>query len=65
MDTLGHLLALVVTPANAQDRAQVAERTFSWLGRSRRLSKDYERLPASGEAVRYVVGSRLLLARLN
>ncbi|MCA1683861.1 MAG: IS5 family transposase, partial [Actinobacteria bacterium] len=25
VDTLGHLLALVVTPANAQDRAQVAE----------------------------------------
>ena len=24
IDTLGHLLALVVTPANAQDRAQVA-----------------------------------------
>ena len=24
MDTLGHLLALVVTPANARDRAQVA-----------------------------------------
>ena len=25
MDTLGHLLALVATPADAQDRAQVAE----------------------------------------
>ena len=25
METLGHLLALVVTPANAQDRRQVAE----------------------------------------
>ena len=25
VDTLGHLLALVVTPANAQDRAQVAQ----------------------------------------
>lgn len=25
VDTLGHLLALVVTPANAQDREQVAE----------------------------------------
>jgi transposase len=27
VDTLGHLLALVVTPANAQDRAQVAALT--------------------------------------
>ena len=25
VDTLGHLLALHVTPANEQDRAQVAE----------------------------------------
>jgi len=25
VDTLGHLLALLVTPANEQDRAQVAE----------------------------------------
>ena len=29
----------------------VVERTFAWLGRSRRLSKDYEREPASSEAM--------------
>jgi putative transposase len=45
-------------------RRWVVERTISWLGRSRRLSKDDERLPASSEAVVYVVGIRLLLARL-
>lgn len=104
IDTLGHLLAASVTPANEQERAQVAhlceavqavtgetvevafvdqgytgeaaadaaadqgielrvvkhhetkkgfvllprrwvvERTFAWLGRSRRLARDYERL---------------------
>ena len=105
VDTLGHLLALHVTPANAQDRAQAAqlaeqvqaatgdemevafvdqaytgeqvatdaaahdmrlevvklpqakrgfvllprsfvvERSFAWMARFRRLSRDYERLP--------------------
>ncbi len=25
----------------------IVERTFGWLGRNRRLSKDYERLPSS------------------
>src|SRR6266545_3854438 len=29
VDTLGHLLALKVTPANEQDRAQVAELTLA------------------------------------
>ena len=42
----------------------VLERTISWLGRARRLSKDYERLPASSEALIYVTSIRLLLARL-
>ena len=28
----------------------IVERTFGWLGRYRRLSKDYERNPASSEA---------------
>jgi transposase len=29
----------------------VVERIFAWLGRCRRLSKDYEFLPATSEAV--------------
>jgi putative transposase len=42
----------------------IVERTFSWLGRQRRLSKDYERLTSTEEAWIYLVGIRLLLARL-
>ena len=42
----------------------MGERTFSWLGRQRRLSKDYEYLPSPSEAWIYLVGIRLLLARL-
>jgi putative transposase len=40
------------------------ERTFAWLSLSRRLSKDYERLPEAGEAMMYGVMSRLMLRRL-
>jgi transposase len=40
----------------------VVERTFSWLGRSRRLSKDYERKPRMAEAFIFVSMVRLLLA---
>ena len=32
----------------------VVERTFGWLGRYRRLSKDYEHNPASSEAWIYI-----------
>ena len=46
-------------------RRWVVERTFSWLGRHRRLSKDYERFASTAEAFVYLVGIRLLLARLT
>lgn len=45
-------------------RRWVVERTFAWLGRSRRLSKDYEYLPGSAEAWLYLAMIRLMLARL-
>ena len=45
-------------------RRWVVERTFAWLGQSRRLSKDYERLPAASEAMIYGAMSRLMLRRL-
>jgi putative transposase len=42
----------------------IVERTFAWLGQNRRLSKDYERLPESGEAFIYAAMSRLMARRL-
>ena len=124
VDTLGHLLALVVTPANEQERAQVAalsgqvqeatqrhvelawvdsgytgpepaaaaaehgiklevvklaeakrgfvllprrwvvERSFAWLARFRRLSRDYERLPSTLVGLHWLAFSSLLLSNL-
>jgi transposase len=121
VDTLGHLLAMVVTPANEQERAQVAalaqevqivcnqavelayvdqgytgekaaeaaqqhkiqlevvkhteakrgflllprrwvvERTFGWLGRFRRLARDYERLAITLKAWHWIAALTLLL----
>ena len=42
----------------------VVERTFSWLGQNRRMSKDYERLPESSEAFVYAAMTRLMARRL-
>jgi putative transposase len=42
----------------------IVERTFSWLGQNRRMSKDYERLPESSEAFIYAAMSRLMARRL-
>ncbi len=120
VDTLGHLLAMVVTPANEQERAQVAalaqqvqevtdqhvdvafvdqgytgedaaqehgialevvklpeakrgfvllprrwvaERSFAWAARFRRLAKDYERLPETLIGLHFVAFVCLLLHR--
>jgi putative transposase len=45
-------------------RRWVVERTFAWLGRSRRLSKDYERRTESSECMVQVSSIHLLLKRL-
>lgn len=42
----------------------VVERTFAWLGRSRRLSKDYERKTESSEAMVRISAISSLLRRL-
>jgi len=46
-------------------RRWVVERTFGWIGRYRRMSKDYEMLPASSEAMVYVVMINVMLHRLR
>ena len=43
----------------------VVERTFAWLGRYRRNSRDYEKLPQTSEAMLKVSGIQLLLQRLR
>ena len=125
VDTLGNLLAVLVTPANEQERAQVAvlatqlqkvtgnrvevafvdqgytgddaaqqgkdqgiqlevvkhtqakrgfvllprrwvvERTFGWLGRFRRLARDYERLAQTLAGWHWLASLMLLLAKIG
>jgi len=48
-----------------QPRRWVVERTYGWLSRSRRLSKDYERKVQTSETLIQVAMIRLLLARLG
>ncbi len=42
----------------------IGERTFGWLTRYRRLSKDYEHLPETGEAMIYVAMTHLMVRRI-
>ena len=43
----------------------IVERTFAWLGRYRRLSKDYEGSEASSESWIYLAMTHLMLRRLD
>lgn len=45
-------------------RRWVVERTFGWLNNYRRLSKDYEELPASSESLIYLAMSHIMVRRL-
>jgi putative transposase len=45
-------------------RRWIVERTIAWIDQYRRMSKDYERLCASGEALVYAAMIRLMTRRL-
>jgi hypothetical protein len=75
--TVGLQIRRVRPPARAAEREpavpghakfifcdQSIVRTFSWIDHNRRMSKDYERLPESGEAFIYIAMSRLMVRRL-
>ncbi len=66
----GWVLEIVKRPAEARGfqvlpRRWVVERTFAWLGRYRRLSKDYEATTASSEAWITIAMIHLMLRRLE
>ena len=42
----------------------VIERTSAWLGRSRRLARDHERLPGTAEATIHGAMTRLMPKRI-
>ena len=42
----------------------IVERTFSWLGNHRRLSKDYETKTCSSQAMIHLAMTRLMVTRL-
>lgn len=42
----------------------IVERTFAWLGRSRRLSKDYERLMQTSETMIDIATVRIMISKL-
>lgn len=48
-----------------QPKRWIVERTFGWLNRFRRLSKDYEQRPAVSESFIYLAMSHLMLRRLT
>ena len=63
------VLAIVKRPSDQKGftvlpRRWVVERTFAWLGRCRRLSKDYERRTETSESMALISMIHLMLRRL-
>jgi len=68
-ETGGWILEVVKRPAEQRGFAVlpkrwIVERTVPWLGRSRRLRKDYEGFPETGEAWIRIAMIHLMLKRL-
>jgi putative transposase len=66
---LGIIVEIVPKPSTQTGfqvlaRRWVVERTFAWLGRYRRLSKDYEYYPETSQAVIQLAMSHVMLRRL-
>lgn len=69
MDSFRWIVQVVLRPKQAKGftllkKRWVVERTFGWFNWYRRLSKDYERQPASAEAMVYIAMIRLMVRRL-
>lgn len=67
---LGWVLEIVKRPKDQKGfvvlpRRWVVERTLGWLGRYRRLSKDYEERPESEEAIVLIAMINLMVHRLE
>ena len=68
-ETLGCVLEIVPRPADQHrfvvlPKRWIVERTFGWIGRYRRMSKDYEYTTSSSEAMVTLGMIRVLLKRL-
>jgi len=67
--TCNVILQTVLRPVEAKGfvvlpKRWIVERTFAWLSRHRRLSKDYERLTENSEAAIYIAMIDLMVKRL-
>lgn len=68
-ETFGWVLQTVLRPVGVQGfvvlpKRWIVERTFAWLARYRRNSRDYEKTVASSEAVVYIAMISLMSKRL-
>jgi putative transposase len=64
------LIQTVLRPARVKGfvvlpKRWIVERTSAWLGRYGRHSKDYERNPATSEAMIYIAMIHIMLRRLE
>ena len=69
-ETFGWLLQTILRPVGIKGfvvlpKRWIVERTFAWLARCRRHSKDYERNTDSSECMIYVSMTALMLKRLD
>ena len=68
-ETFGWILQTVLRPVGVKGfvvlpKRWIVERTFAWLARYRRHSKDYEKTTASSEAMTYIAMISLMSKRL-